>query len=58
MSKSYLGQKLQHKLQFVLKIVFFNFGRKKPESLSFKKGHFLTFCGYFFGILHRYLSQS
>ena len=50
MSKSELDQKLQHKPQFVLKIVFFNFGSKKPENLSLKKGHHLTFSGHFFGI--------
>ena len=34
MSKSELDQKLQHKPQFVLKIVFFNFGRKKSQSFK------------------------
>jgi hypothetical protein len=29
--------------------VFFNFGRKKNENLSFKNGHFLTICGHFYG---------
>ena len=37
------------KSQFVLKTVFFNFGRKKTENLSFKNGHFLTTYGDFFG---------
>ena len=30
--------------------MFFNFGRKKTENLSFKNGHFLTICGHFYGI--------
>ena len=33
----------------LLTTVIFNFGRKKNENLSFKKGHFSTICGHFFG---------
>ena len=43
--------------QFFLTSVFFNFGRKKNENLSFKNGHYSTICGHFFGtyieIFHR-----
>ena len=35
--------------QFFLISVFFNFGRKKNENLSFKNGHYSTICGHFFG---------
>ena len=48
MSKFQLDQKLQHKLQMLLTSVFFNFGRKKNENLSFKNGHFSTISGHFF----------
>ena len=47
--KSQLDQFLWHKSQFVLTSMFFNFGRKKTEKLSFKNGHFLTICGHFYG---------
>ena len=57
MSKSYLGQKLQHKPQFVLRIVFFNFGRKKSENLILKNGHLGPFVVIFWH-LHGYLSQK
>ena len=49
MCKSQLDQNLWPKLQIVLKNVFFNFGRKKTENLSFKNGHFFTICGHFYG---------
>ena len=39
-SKSQLDQKLQHKSQMLLTTVFFNFGRKNPQNLGFKNGHF------------------
>ena len=48
-SKSQLNQNLWHKLQMFLTSLFFNFGRKKTENLSFKNGHFLTICGHFYG---------
>ena len=32
------------------KLCFLNFGRKKSEHLSFKKGYFSTMCGHIFGI--------
>ena len=57
MSESLLDQKLQHKSQFVFKIVFFNFGRKKSENLSLKNGHLGPFVVIFWH-LHGYLSQK
>ena len=58
MSKSELDQKLQHKPQFVLKIVFFNFGRKKPENSSLKKRPLFDLFWSFFWHLHTYLSKN
>ena len=50
---------LNLKLQKTLTTVFFNFGRKKTENLSFKNGHFVTICGHVFGnYIYRYLSQN
>ena len=42
-------QSLWHKSQILLTSVFFNFGRKKIENLSFKNGHFTTISGHLFG---------
>ena len=48
-SKSQLDQNLWHKSQIVLTSVFFNYGRKKVENLSFKNGHFKSISDNFFG---------
>jgi hypothetical protein len=61
-SKFQLNQKLNHKLQMLLTSVFFNFGRKKNENLSFKNGHFSTISGHFFAnyisIFHKIAIQT
>ena len=47
-SKCKLDQKLRHKSQMFLTTEFFNFGRKKPENLSSKNGHFFTISDHCF----------
>ena len=47
MSKSQLDQKIQYKIQFFPIQFFFNFVRKKTESLRFINGSFTTISGHF-----------
>ena len=47
LSKSQLNQKLRYKIQIFPIQFFFNFVRKKTESLRFINGSFMTISGHF-----------
>ena len=47
MSKSQLDQKLKAKMQIILFLFFFNFGRKNHENLWLINANFLTIFGHF-----------
>ena len=47
MSKSQLDKKLKAKMQIILFLFFFNFGRKNHENLWLVNANFLTTFGHF-----------